>query len=114
MKIYHNPKCSTSRKALTLLEEKDFDPTIVAYLKEKLNKTEIKKILKLGNMQIADILRTRDAVYKEKFEGVELSEDEWIEAIIRNPSILQRPIIITDKTAIIPRPFDRINLLFQE
>ena len=114
MKIYHNPKCSTSRKALHLLEEKEFNPTIVAYLTEKLSKKEIKEILKRGNLKIKDILRTKDKVFKTEFANKQLSEDEWIDAIIRHPSILERPIIITKDTAVIPRPFEKIEVLFKD
>lgn len=108
LKIYHNGECSKCRGALEILIEKGiaFEPRF--YLAEPLNKEELKALLEKLDMQAKDIVRTGEPLYAERYEGKTLTEDEWLEAIVNNPILLQRPIIEKGNKAIIARPPERV------
>ena len=111
--IYHNPKCSKSRKALEIIRRKNIEPTIILYLKNKLSKTEVENLLiKLG-LSIRDILRTGEDEYKNNnLKNENLTDDKLIDFLIIFPKLLQRPIVIKKSKAVIGRPPENIlNLL---
>ena len=108
MKIIHNPRCQKSRQTLALLEENGITPDIVLYLKDHLTKDEIKKILKKLKMEAHEVIRKGEKIYKEKFKGKDLSEDEWIDAMVANPSLIERPIVIKGRKAVIGRPPENV------
>ncbi len=113
IKIYHNPRCSKSRQAIELLNSKNIKHEIILYLEEGLKINEIKNLLKLLNLNIRDIIRTSESVYKEhNLQDKSLSEEFLIQKIIENPKLLQRPIIINQNQAVIGRPTENIlNIL---
>jgi arsenate reductase len=111
--IYHNPKCSKSRKALEIIRRKNIEPTIILYLKKKLSKTEVENLLiKLG-LSIRDILRTGEDEYKNNnLKNKNLTDNKLIDFLIKFPKLLQRPIVIKNSKAVIGRPPENIlNLL---
>ena len=89
MKIYHNPRCSKSRQTLQLIKDANKEVEIVEYLNETPTKEELKDILGKLNLNAEDILRKGEAVYKENFKGKTLSNDEWIEAMIKHPKLIE-------------------------
>jgi arsenate reductase len=101
--IYHNPRCSKSRKALETLTEKGYELEVVEYLKTPLNKKVLKKILMKLNMKPLDIIRTHEDVFKKKFRNKNFTDDEWIQILIENPILLQRPIVSGEYKAEIMR-----------
>ena len=111
--IYHNPKCSKSRKALEIIKSKNIEPTIILYLVNKLSKTEVKNLLLKLGLSIRDILRTGEVEYKNNnLKNENLSEDKLIDFLIKFPKLLQRPIVIKNSQAVIGRPPENIlNLL---
>ena len=111
--IYHNPKCSKSRKALDIIKSKNFEPTIILYLVNKLSKAEVKKLLSKLGLSIRDILRTGEDEYKNNnLKNENLTDDKLIDFLIKFPKLLQRPIVINNKKAVIGRPPENIlNLL---
>lgn len=112
MKIYHNPRCSKSRQTLDLIKEANIDVEIVEYLKEIPSKDELKDVLsKLGKRPV-EILRKGEADYKENFKGKELSDDEWIDAMIAYPKLIERPIVVKDNKAVLGRPPENVKELF--
>ena len=111
--IYHNPRCSKSRMALTLLRDNNIEPEIFEYLKTPLNAAELKSVLKKLGMKPLDLIRKNEAVFKEKFKGKELSDDEWIEAMIQYPKLIERPIVIKGNQARLGRPPEKVLELFQ-
>lgn len=103
IKIYHNPRCGKSRNAITVLEKNNIEFEIVEYLKDVPTKNELKAIiLKLG-IAPHDLIRTKESIYKEQFEGKNLSDEEWIDAMIKYPILIERPIVISKSKAIIAR-----------
>ena len=111
--IYHNPKCSKSRKALEIIKSKNIEPTIILYLTNKLSKNEIKNLLLRLRLSIRDILRTREDEYKNNnLKNENLSDDKLIEFLVKFPKLLQRPIVVKNSKAVIGRPPENIlNLL---
>lgn len=104
MTIYHNPRCSKSRQTLKLLEENGVDPDVVLYLNDIPSKTELKEILKKLNISAEELVRKGEKDYKENFKGKNLSEEEWIEALIKFPKLIERPIVVKGDKALIGRP----------
>ena len=107
--IFHNPRCSKSRQALEILKNRDIEPEIVEYLKDGPSEEDIKIILELLGVSIKDILRKKDAIYKEAgFDNDDLSDDQLIKLASDNPSVIERPIVINGDKAAIGRPPESI------
>tara|TARA_B100001758_G_C18281156_1_gene541715 strand:- start:548 stop:898 length:351 start_codon:yes stop_codon:yes gene_type:complete len=109
MKIYHNPRCTKSRNALKLIQEKGFDIEIVEYLKTPLNTNELSSIIKLLGLTPIEIVRKNEEVFKKEFKGKDLTEEQWLKALISNPKLIQRPIITTQKKGIIGRDENELS-----
>ena len=111
--IYHNPKCSKSRKALEIIKSKNIEPTIILYLVNKLSKTEVENLLSKLGLSIRNILRTGEDEYKNNnLKNENLSDNKLIEFLIKFPKLLQRPIVVKNNKAVIGRPPENIlNLL---
>ena len=101
--IYHNPRCSKSRQALSLLEEKGISPEVIRYLEKTPTKEELKEILLKLGMSADQLLRKNEADYKAHIKGVS-DEDELIELMLAYPKVIERPIIIKGDRAVIGRP----------
>ncbi len=106
--IWHNPRCSKSRNAVTLLEEKGVDAKIVKYLDTPPSKDELVALLKMLGISARELMRTKEAIYKEL--GLKDVEDETklIEAMVANPKLIERPIVIKEGKAAIGRPIENI------
>ncbi len=105
VKIYHNPRCSKSRQTLELIRGKGIEPMVVEYLSDTPSADELKAILaKLGKAP-RDILRKGEAVYKElRLKDASLSDEALIEAMVANPILIERPIVVSGKKAALGRP----------
>ena len=110
IKIWHNPRCSKSREALALLEEEGVEKEVVKYLESNPDKQSIKSILKmLGFSSARELMRTKEAIYKELQLKDENDEEKLIEAMVQHPKLIERPIIIKGDKAIIARPPSRVK-----
>lgn len=107
-KIYHNTRCSKSREACSILQEKGIEFETIEYLKTPPTQKEIKELLKMLGMKAQDIVRKGEPLYKEKFADKKLSESEWIKALAENPILIERPIIVKGNKAIIGRPPEKV------
>jgi arsenate reductase len=101
--MYHNPRCNTSRKTLALLREKGVEPIIVEYLKTPPSAAELKKILGQLKMPAAKLVRKKEAA-AAGINPKALSEDALIAAMVKNPIIIERPIVISGVKAALGRP----------
>ena len=111
MKVYHNPRCSKSRCAISYLEEQNEVFEVIEYLKEPLTKNEIIAILEKLGMKAEDIIRKGEPDYKENLKGKQLTENEWVDAMVKYPKLIERPIVVKGDKAIIARPLENIDLL---
>ncbi len=106
--IWHNPRCSKSREALKLLQEEGIEPKVYKYLDEKPTKEQIKEVLAMIGAKPRDIMRTKEAIYKEL--GLkEVDDDEkLIEAMAEYPKLIERPIVIKEGKAVLGRPPQKV------
>lgn len=104
MKIYHNPRCSKSRESLHLLEEKGVKVKVIHYLKTPPTREELEEIIQKMGIQPLDLIRKNEAIFKENYKGKILSDNDWIEAMMAHPKLIERPIFVNGKKAIIGRP----------
>ena len=104
MKVYHNPRCSKSRCAISYLEEQNISFEVIEYLKEPLSAIEIKKLLKKLNMKAEDLIRKGEPAFKDNFKGKQLTEDEWVKAMVKFPKLIERPIVVNGSKVALGRP----------
>ena len=105
VEIYHNPRCSKSRATLDLLRERGIDASVIEYLKEPPDEIELRQLLDLLGISARELLRTGEAPYKQLgLQDQSLSEDAIIEAILKFPILMERPIVVTNGKARIGRP----------
>ena len=110
--FYHNPRCRKSREALSILEEHTDDIEIVEYLKEPPSEVELKSIIGRLGIGAIELIRKGEDDFKINFKGQDLSEGEWIKAMVKYPKLMERPIILKGDRAIIGRPPENVKLLF--
>ncbi len=108
IQIYHNPRCSKSRAALNLLEEKGVEHEVINYLENPPTVEELKAVLDKLGMEPQDLMRTGEAEYKEHIKGKDLSRDELIALMVKYPKVIERPIVANDLKAAIARPLELI------
>jgi arsenate reductase (glutaredoxin) len=101
--IYHNPRCNTSRKTLALLREKGVEPQIVEYLKTPYTADQLKRLLSQLRMPAGKLLRKKEAAVAG-IDPSKLSEDQLIAAMVENPIIVERPIVVSGGKAALGRP----------
>ncbi|QLB12387.1 arsenate reductase [Bisgaardia hudsonensis] len=108
--IYHNPKCSKSRATLALLEKNNIQPTIELYLQNPLSLEQLKELVKkLGISSAREMMRIKDELYTSlALDNPELNEDELLETIVKNPVLLERPIVVNGERACIGRPPENV------
>ena len=106
--IYHNPRCGKSRSALALLQEKGVQPRIIEYLKTPPTTEELRAILKKLGMKPEQIVRKGEDVYKQKFSGKMLTDEQWLDALAMNPILIERPIVVKGDKAVIGRPAENV------
>lgn len=104
VKIYHNNRCSKSRCGLEILEKAGKPFEIIKYLDDLLSKKELENIINLLKIKPIDLVRKNEAVWKINFKGKTLSDNEIIEAMVNNPKLIERPIVINKDKAVIGRP----------
>ncbi len=109
--ILHNPRCSKSRAGVALLEEKGLEFEIIKYMDDPLTPDELTSVIvKLGKRPL-DIIRKNEDVYKEEFADKELSDEEWMLAMLEHPRLLERPIVVNGDKAVIGRPTEAIETI---
>lgn len=104
IQILHNPRCGKSREGLALLEASGKEFEIIYYLKNPPTKKELMDILKKLNVEPLKLVRQNETIWKENFKDKHLSDAEILEAMVENPILIERPIVINGNKAIIGRP----------
>lgn len=111
MKIYHNPRCSKSRQTLNIIKEAGQEPEIIEYLKTPPTVEELTEVFAKLNLPIDYLIRKGEEIYKTEYKGKQLSNDEWIKALVEHPKMLERPIVIDHDKAVLGRPPENVNQL---
>lgn len=106
--IYHNNRCSKSRSGLEILEKSGKHFEVKKYLDDVPTEKELKSIISLLGIKPIELVRKNEAVWKEQYKGKELSDADVILAMIENPKLIERPIVINGKQAVIGRPPEKI------
>lgn len=106
--LWHNPRCSKSRAAVTLLEDRGVEVNIIRYLDTPPSKEMLKDVLKMLGISARELMRTKEDIYKTLNLKDEFVEEKLIEAMVANPRLIERPIVIKDAKAAIGRPIENI------
>ena len=114
IKIYHNPRCTKSRQGVAVLENAKVPFETIKYLETPLNENELKDILKLLNITPIELVRKTEKIWKENYKGKELSEAAIVKAMIDNPKLIERPIVVKENKAVIGRPTELIVDLLEK
>ncbi|OCK42707.1 arsenate reductase (glutaredoxin) [Tenacibaculum soleae] len=108
IQIFHNNRCSKSRCGLEILENSGKEFEVVKYLDNVPSEKELNEIINLLNITPIQLVRKNEKVWKEEFKGKELSDAEIIKAMVNNPKLIERPIVINGNKAVIGRPPENI------
>ena len=106
--VYHNGECSKCRELTEILNSKEVEVNYKFYLHEPLTAEELKGLLVKLQLKAGDIVRRSEPLFMEQFEGRDMTEDQWIKAIIDDPILLQRPIVVKEDKAVIARPPEKV------
>jgi arsenate reductase len=106
--IYHNPKCSTSRKMLDLLRDNGFDPTIVQYLKIPPSRDELVRLIREAGIDVRTAVRKRESLYDE-LGLADATDDQLLDAMAEHPILIERPFVVTPKGTRLARPVDAVR-----
>lgn len=106
--IYHNPRCTTSRKTLELLRDSGFEPTIVEYLKTPPSRGELVKMISAAGIDVRAAVRKREALYAE-LNLADAGDDDLLDAMAEHPILIERPFVVTPKGTRLARPVDTVR-----
>ncbi|MGV6832526.1 MAG: arsenate reductase (glutaredoxin) [bacterium] len=109
IQIYHNPRCRKSREGLAILEASGRDYEIVKYLDTIPSEETLSEIIQKLGISPIQLVRTKEAIWKEKFKGKELSNEAIVKAMVTHPKLIERPIVIHGEKAVIGRPPEAIK-----
>jgi arsenate reductase (glutaredoxin) len=106
--IYHNGECSKSKGALEMLIEQNIPHTVRWYLEDPLDETELRILLAKLNIPAAELVRKSEDIYKENYLDKQLTENEWLTILKKNPILIERPIVEKSDRAVIARPAEKM------
>jgi arsenate reductase (glutaredoxin) len=106
--IYHNPRCSTSRKTLELLHAFGIEAQVVEYLKTPPSRAELSSMIRAAGIDVRDAVRQREALYAE-LNLADASDDQLLDAMAEHPILIERPFVVTPKGTRLARPVDTVR-----
>ena len=113
--VYHNPRCSKSRQTLKLLQDRGLKPQVIEYLKTPPSKQELKKLLDQLGMDPRDLIRKKEKAYIDAgLDDPSISKDQLLQAMIDNPILIERPIVVTGAKAALGRPPENVLEIFTD
>lgn len=108
IQIYHNSRCGKSRECLAFLENSGQNFEIIKYLEDIPSFEELKEIIKKLDLKPIELVRQKEKIWIENFKNLEMTDDEIIQAMISNPILIERPIVINGDKAVIARPLEKV------
>jgi arsenate reductase (glutaredoxin) len=110
--IYHNPRCSKSRETLALIEKNGIKPTVIEYLKTPPSMGELREILEKLKLRPRELMRKKEPPYAAlKLDNEQLSDDALIKAMVENPVLIERPIVVNGAKAALGRPPEAVTVI---
>ena len=106
--IYHNPRCSTSRKTLQFLRDKGIEPTVIQYLKTPPSRAQLVELIRDAGIDVRTAVRKRESLYDE-LNLAEADDDELLDAMASHPILIERPFVVTPKGTRLARPIDAVR-----
>ena len=106
--IYHNARCSKSRSACEIVAGQGIEATIVEYLKTPPTRAELRALLQKLGMKPEEIVRRGEDVFKEDYAGKTLDDEQWLDALLAHPILIERPIVVRGDKAVIGRPPEKV------
>ena len=106
--IYHNPRCSTSRKTLDLLRDNGIEPTVIQYLKTPPSRAQLVEMINDAGIEVRAAVRKRESLYDE-LNLADASDDELLDAMAEHPILIERPFVVTAKGTRLARPIDAVR-----
>jgi arsenate reductase (glutaredoxin) len=106
--IYHNPRCTTSRKTLELLRDNGIEPEVVEYLKTPPSRDELAALIRTAGIEVRTAVRKREALYTE-LSLADAGDDQLLDAMAEHPILIERPFVVTPKGARLARPVDTVR-----
>lgn len=107
--IYHNPRCTKSREGLCEIESLNQPFEIRKYLEEPFTESELREVIHKLQIKPIELVRTKETIWIENYKGKELNDENIINAMLQNPKLIERPIIVNGNKAVIARPKEKIN-----
>lgn len=112
--IYHNPRCSKSREGLQILEKSNEEFEVVKYLDDPLSFQQLTEIIGKIGIQPIELVRKNEKIWKDEYKGKDLSKTQIVQAMVDNPKLIERPIVVTEHGAVIGRPSSEIQDLLDK
>ncbi len=106
--IYHNPRCTTSRKTLELLRDNGIEPEVVQYLKTPPSRDELVGMIRAAGIEVRTAVRKREALYAE-LNLADATDDQLLDAMAEHPILIERPFVVTPKGTRLARPMDGVR-----
>lgn len=111
--LYHNPKCGTSRNVLQALRDGGVEPTVIEYLKNPPDRATLKKLIAAMGVPVREVMRSKEAIYTELgLDDPALNDEQLVDAMLANPILINRPIVVAPKGTLLVRPKERLAEIF--
>ena len=108
IQIYYNPGCSKCRTTLAMITERGYQTEVIEYLKTPPSKETLRTLLEKLGMQPAEIVRRGETIFKEQYAHRTLDAEEWLEALVAHPILIERPIVVLGNKAVVARPPEKV------
>lgn len=109
IQVYHNSRCGKSRECLISLEKSGQEYEIIKYLEDVPTFDEMKVIIQKLQIKPIELVRVKEKIWIEKFKNLTMTDDEIIQAMVANPILIERPIVINGNKAVVARPLEKMN-----
>ena len=108
IRIYYNPRCSKCRETVALVTERGYATDLIEYLVTPPSKEELRSLLQKLGMKPVELVRKGEEIFKQRYAGRTLSDEEWLDALVAYPVLIERPIVVRGNRAVIARPPEKV------
>jgi len=109
--IYHNPRCRKSRECNIFLSSSGKDIEVINYMETPFSEEKLKEIIELLKIKPIELVRKNEAIWKEHFKGKKMTDKEVLEAMVKHPKLIERPIVVNGQKAVIARPLEAVHAI---